>query len=500
MHKLGRIFLHTTIFVMAAGCVAVSDDEKTSDQFGTITDSADDQSAVPDATEVDDGGDVAPVGCDPTCNPWQVCADGVCGTKDCVDHPGCNAVGGPTAAYPEHWCVKGKCAAWQCADDSDCAGDDKCNLNTYRCYTPQTGCAYDAQCIDDKVCTDDTCDKATGACKHKVVKGCCADDKSCDDGVKCTVDKCTKGTCSHQSAKGCCQSDAECADSSACTTDTCKAGSCFFAKKPGCCTGSGSCDDGLDATVDACKSNLCVHTLASGPGSCKTNADCQGNACAKGACVAGQCSWTQTSGGSTCCVSDGQCASDTACVVDACLLLQCKATPVAGTGTHAWHHFDDASLTGWTVSKGNGAAWFHGSDLLTYAGKRALRYGVPGSKTWSGGFPNKGTATSAAFKVPKSDASLQFQVFFDGEPGAGVHQFGVRVADAKGQTTEVWTKNLNLKGNTAGKWVQGVAKLGSWAGQTIKIQVWFDVAVNFPKETGFGFVLDEMRLFGGCPQ
>ncbi len=455
-----------------------------------------DSAGAADASAGDSGvGDTAPVGCTPGCKPWQTCVGSACKAKSCTDEAACNTGAGPDD--PQHWCVKGVCRAWQCEDDADCGEGNKCNDKTFRCYKAQTGCAFDAQCVDDKVCTDDTCDKDTGACKHTPVTGCCETAADCDDGVACTVDSCTKAKCAFTAKQGCCTSDGECADSSACTVDTCKDGACVFTKKPNCCEADGACDDGVDATTDACVKGACVHKLAGMPTTCSSDAACVGTACAKGTCVSGTCSWAQVAGKS-CCTTDAACASDTACKVDACVGFVCETSAAKGSGTHLWARFDTATTPGWTVQKGNSVAWFHTSDLLSFAGPRGLRYGVPGKKSWSGGFPNKGTATGPALKVP-AQGKLTFQVFFDGEPSAGVHQFGARVVDAAGKATEVWTKNADLKGNTAGKWVTATADLAKWSGQTVKVQLWFDVAVSFPKEAGFGLVIDELRVSGSCP-
>ena len=502
MHHFARVLAISLVFSACSPAADPSDGgdvAATTDATGATADASDTQ--LTDAAAAVDAG---PQTCDSDCKPWQTCDLAAAGGPTCVQKAcgaatDCNPAGGPAAGDPEQWCLKGVCVAWQCAEDGDCAAGSKCNTKTYRCYVAQTGCAYDAQCVDDKLCTDDTCIKATGVCVHKAVKGCCESHADCDDGVSCTTDSCTKGTCQFVSKQGCCTSDGECADSSACTKDTCKSGSCVFSPIAGCCQGSGGCDDGIDATTDSCTANLCVHALAGMPTTCKVAADCTGTACAKGTCAAGQCSWSQTPVGRACCDKDTQCATDTACVADSCTGFTCKATPVKGDGTHVWQRFEDAALKGWVITKGNSVAAFHSADLLVYDGKRALRYGAPGKKTWSGGFPNKGTARSPSFTAPKTKGALQFQLFFDGEPSAGVHQFGARVVDAAGKATDVWTKNGDLKGNTAGKWVQAKVSLAQWAGKPVTVEFWFDVAVTYPKEDGFGLIVDEMRVLGGCP-
>ena len=105
--------------------------------------------------------------------------------------------------------------------------------------------------------------------------------------------------------------------------------------------------------------------------------------------------------------------------------------------------------------------------------------------------------TGPIFTVP-NQAKLTFYVYFDGEPGAGVHLFGLKVVeDAK--TTSVWTKNDDLKGNTGGAWKVASVDLGKFSGKKVRLQWWFDVAVQFPKEDGHGLAIDEMRVVGACP-
>ena len=152
--------------------------------------------------------------------------------------------------------------------------------------------------------------------------------------------------------------------------NTCDAGTCKFVAIAGCCKGDGGCDDGDDATVDTCANNKCVNSLAGLPTTCKADADCKGTACATGACVGGACSYKKIAGKS-CCANDAACASDTACVVDQCLGWVCSSGPAKGAGVHVWGRFDDASLKGWSVSKGNSQAAFHVSDLLVYAARSA---------------------------------------------------------------------------------------------------------------------------------
>ena len=165
-------------------------------------------------------------------------------------------------------------------------------------------------CDDNNVCTNDTCDSATGCVFTPNAN-------DCDDGDACTVgDTCTNGECAGK-LKDCddenpCTDDAclpdgsclsspnsaACDDDNACTqTDTCKAGACEGSDPVVCvaqdqCHDAGvcdpatgacsnpptsdgtTCDDGNPETVnDQCKNGMCVGANCSCSG---VNACCDG--------------------------------------------------------------------------------------------------------------------------------------------------------------------------------------------------------------------------------
>lgn len=471
-----------------------------SDSSGT---GAGGDTAVTDtAPGASDAQDAGPKVCVPACEAHQACDDGLCANKTCAADTECNPAGGPPAGDKPHYCYKGKCALFQCGKDEDCAAGLTCNTLTSLCYKKNTGCAVDADCVDSDACTADTCDTKTGKCAHKLAFGCCKTAADCDDGSKCTADACDAktGKCSYTSVPKCCTDDGNCADNSACTADFCDkaTGTCKFTAKTGCCDDKGQCDDDLDATDDACVAGKCVHAMAGMPTACQTAVECQATACVTAQCVAGKCSFAKQAGATGCCVDAGSCTTDKACHLNKCTGLVCM-TPAAGAiGTHVWQRFDDNKLNGWLVSKDNKTAFFHFNAGHQVSGGGALRYGVPGKQTWSGGFPNKGSITSGDIAIPKGSPKVGFYVWFDGEPASGVHLFGLKVV-AAGKETDVWSKNADLKGNTGGAWKLATADLAGFAGKTVKLKFWFDVAADFPKEDGHGLVIDELELLGGCP-
>lgn len=116
-------------------------------------------------------------------------------------------------------------------------------------------------CEDWNACTVDTCDTATGTCRH--------DPLSCDDGNPCTTDECRSYRNNYGAAGGCfhfARPDATpCDDGETCTTgDSCSAGACV----PGGVLGPGaSCDDGNSCTVaDTCDNAAHCHGTPLGGG------------------------------------------------------------------------------------------------------------------------------------------------------------------------------------------------------------------------------------------
>ncbi len=298
-------------------------------------------------------------------------------------------------------CVPG--AKKNCSDGSICT-DDICHVvkgcqyvdNTDPCDSDGNPCTVgDAcsgggclpgkpkKCDDKSLCTVDSCDKTSGACKYDGSghegKTCDADGSTCTVGDKCIAGKCIAGpgkTCSDGNVctkdacdpvKGCTYpaNTAPCnADGSLCThKDTCKSGKCLPGAKLKCVDGklctADKCDakkgcvfpfntapcnaDGNACTVgDVCKSGKCK------PGLTKTCSDgniCTADSCnpKTGSCVFngqplngkgcndGKACTTKDSCKSGKCVGGGppNCNDGNVCTVDSCSGSGCKHTKVA---------------------------------------------------------------------------------------------------------------------------------------------------------------------------
>src|SRR5947209_7550288 len=83
-------------------------------------------------------------------------------------------------------------------------GRDEAGTATRR--SAVTACAQDKDCNDGLRCTADICNLVDHTCLNLEVSGCCTKDSDCDDGTPCTKDACSvsQGRCLHTPVAGCC--------------------------------------------------------------------------------------------------------------------------------------------------------------------------------------------------------------------------------------------------------------------------------------------------------
>ena len=220
--------------------------------------------------------------------------------------------------------------ALRTADDSNVCTDDSCDPATGAVNTNNTAACDDGDacttadtcaagaCVggaplvvdDDNVCTDDSCDPATGAVNTN-------NTASCDDADACTTaDTCAAGVCvggaplvvdddnvctddSCDPATGAVNTNntASCDDADACTTaDTCAAGACVGGASLNVDDGNACTDDSCDPATGAVNTN---NTASCDDGDACTTAD----TCAAGVCV----------GGAPLVVDDGNVCTDDSC-------------------------------------------------------------------------------------------------------------------------------------------------------------------------------------------
>ena len=246
------------------------------------------------------------------CTVKDACVEGKCtaGTAlDCDDGNPCTTDG----CDPKTECTHVANTAACDADANKCTVGDQCKDKHCIAGTPRP-------CDDGNVCTNDTCDKATGACKAPPKQdgfGCDADSsvctvkdgckegkctagpaEDCDDGKVCTTDSCDpKAGCVNTA------NTAPCDDGNACTkADVCQAEAC-----KGVAVDAGVvCDDGNPCTTDGCDPKAatfpgCTHANHTKP--CDDGSECTD----KDVCAGGKCQ----PGADLCedCKEDVECAS-----------------------------------------------------------------------------------------------------------------------------------------------------------------------------------------------
>lgn len=221
-----------------------------------------------------------------------------------------------------------------CSDGNACTAGDACGL---------TGsCEGNAiPCDDGNPCTTSVCNPlaSSGACQHLVRNGPCSDGDACTTG-----DTCADGACVG--------APTDCDDQNPCTIDLCgaKPGCVHFAGADG----VACADDGVSCTLDRCSAGECVHPVASG--SCLIEGTCVAAGAESVLLPCVSCepavstnSWSPTSGapctdGNVCtsgdlCVSGtcvgeagAPCNDSNPCTIDACDgVLGCVYTPTSAS-------------------------------------------------------------------------------------------------------------------------------------------------------------------------
>ena len=137
------------------------------------------------------------------CTIKDSCQEGVCtsgGNKDCIDSEQCTS---DLCDAKTGKCVFAPISDGECDDGNLCTLNDKCN--TGKCVAGAS-----PPCSDGNTCTTDNCDPTSGKCQHDPI----ASGTSCDDGNACTLgDRCDGLKCAGAGK--------ECDDSNDCTADTC---------------------------------------------------------------------------------------------------------------------------------------------------------------------------------------------------------------------------------------------------------------------------------------
>jgi len=388
--------------------------------------------------------------------PPKACDDGVACTQDSCDP----STGDCVFAADDGLCDDGSVctidtcdAATGCSNDGASLEGTACNAATL-CATPgtcQSGIcdgSVAVDCDDNDVCTDDSCDPATGGCitTHNTAP--------CDDGDFCTVgETCAAGSCQGGVANTCDDNDActidvcagnacdnsaavDCADGDPCTQDNCEPSSGCDNSLPepngtacddgdactdndactdGVCAGVG-CDDGIDCTTDSCVAGVGCENVPS-DAACQDGNDCTINTCnATAGCVGSfVADDTDCDDGDACTVGEvctlGICGGGTpnACDDgDPCTSDGCD--PIAGGCVYG--------NKAWANTGASGARGFSGLHLLIGGGAVAVGQSVGPSPNGSivRAYDTSGTETLAS-DVNAGDAYFAQAVVGDGDDG-----------------------------------------------------------------------------------
>ena len=230
------------------------------------------------------------------CTQTDTCQGGVCtggnpvvctALDQCHDAGTCDTGTGLCSNPP-------KTDGTTCTDGSACTTADACAGGV--CVGGPA-----LNCDDSNVCTDDTCNPATG-CVHTNNTASCNDGNACttadacaggvcvggpalncDDGNVCTDDSCNPATgCVHTN------NTASCSDGNACTqTDTCQGGVCTGGNPVVCtaldqCHDAGTCDTGTGLCSNPPKTD---GTGCTDGDACTQTDTCQGGVCTGGSPV-----------------------------------------------------------------------------------------------------------------------------------------------------------------------------------------------------------------------
>ncbi len=278
-----------------------------------------------------------------SCAPGKLlsCDDGnPCTTGD-VCKAGACVLGTPIICNDNNTCTNdscdkttGKCAfannTLACTDSNACTTGDICASGACKPGTAKT-------CNDSNPCTNDSCDKVTGACTNA------ANALACTDNNACTAsDLCLAGACKPGAAK-------DCDDKNPCTTDSCDkvTGACANVNNTlpcsdgSLCTGSDVCNGAgkcVGSLVVTCKATACMtNSCNPATGQCDPKPQPNTTACddlqactvgdkcdGAGKCASGP--WNAACG----CQTAAACNDNNPCTVDTCVATKCVFTIQSG--------------------------------------------------------------------------------------------------------------------------------------------------------------------------
>ena len=325
----------TTGYCVNHGCYFGKDPDKPKDCCDTSADCNDGNACTIDSCNTDVNTCVfADNGVKGCCNKPSDCDDNDCTTTDFCDAANqCANKKTPYSCTQNIDCDDGK----PCTKDI-CDASGGCGV--CKNETDKACCELDGQCDDGKACSVDKC--VNNKCDNSgSLKECCTNNldapQSCDDNNKCTIEYCLNNQCRHTVPKdGCCATTDDCNDGDKCTADKCelnggKDGVCSFTKQPDCtsCTplnATEACNDNNACTVEGCSSGACTHTPKKD--CCLDQFDCDdNNPCTYDGCVFNQCWHSENAGSEKLCCKVETEKVDCADKNSECGVGKCKQQP-----------------------------------------------------------------------------------------------------------------------------------------------------------------------------
>ncbi len=220
------------------------------------------------------------------CDDANPCTYDECSGGECVHPPvpdciQCNV--DSDCPLPPVTCVEASCVGGHCetgekdCDDGLLCTEDSCDPATGDCVNSGDCCFSIADCNDGDLCTEDICDANTNSCTHAPV--------SCEDGNNCTDTQCLPAEgCLYAPIPDCfipCDDTADCDDGTVCTQDFCNVqeGHCNYILY--------YCNDSDPCTLDYCDPIIgCTGDPNPACDSCETDEDCvnPNNLCFQGSC------------------------------------------------------------------------------------------------------------------------------------------------------------------------------------------------------------------------
>lgn len=238
----------------------------------------------------------------------------------CVQNADCTAALGPCLTST---CAGSHCTAPVAVNPGSCDDGNACTVQD----TCKKGMCVGSSmlvCNDGDLCTNDSCDLATGCTST-------FNSVPCDDGDACTIaDTCGLGQCGGTGVV--------CDDGNVCTTDACDATSgCSAAAislpsactDGNACTGPDSCAGSvcLGSSVPCDDKNPCTADSCNPISGCTFAGSNQGNACDD----ASACSENDVCASGSCSGTPLDCSDDDACTLDNCEpTVGCTQTKIAG--------------------------------------------------------------------------------------------------------------------------------------------------------------------------